>query len=49
MNHVKFPNGENLIHSNMINVEKEINNQREKKTKIPGHFFPQKTNIKSFN
>ena len=44
MNHVKFPNGENLRHSSMINVEKE-NNQREKKTKIPGHFFPQKVSI----
>ena len=30
MNHVRFPNGENLRHSSMINVEKE-NNQREKK------------------
>ena len=30
VNHVRFPNGENLRHSSMINVEKE-NNQREKK------------------
>ena len=30
MNHVRFPNGENLRHISMINVEKE-NNQREKK------------------
>ena len=46
MNHVKFPNGENLRHGNMINVEKE-NNQREKKKKkkIPGHFFPQKVGL----
>ena len=46
MNHVKFPNGENLRHSNMINVEKE-NNQREKKKKkkIPGQIFPQKVGL----
>ena len=44
MNHVKFPNGENLRDGNMINVEKK-NNQREKKKKIPGHFFPQKVGL----
>jgi len=59
VNHVKFPNGENLRHGSMINVEKE-NNQREKKKRFLVIFFLgryvysihcmcTKTNIKSFN